>query len=85
MKIAWIDMTSIALPNGGRCINQIRLRAEPAVPEGPLTNGHATPDMVRFNKCDIAAATGYTPIDSGAPAPEDLVGLPTNILSWQVE
>ena len=86
MKIPRIDMTSVAaLPNGEGCINQIGLRADPAVPDGGAPNGNSAPVMVQFNKCDIAAGTGNNTGDARVPAPESLVGLPTAILSWQVE
>lgn len=86
MKIAWIDMPSVAvLPNAGRRFNDIGSKAGQVVPDDGIPKGNGTPVMVRSNEPDIAAAAGDNTMDARVPAPESPVGQPTNILSCQVE
>ena len=86
MKIPRIDMTSVAaLPNPGRCFNDIGLKTDPAKSEGVIPDGNSTPVMVRSKEHDIAEAAGDNTMDVRVPAPKSPVGQPTNILSCQVE
>ena len=86
-----------ALPRGGRRFVGEVLRATPLVPGhenaigdsiGNFTEdskGNSKPVLDWWIQYEIAVARGSTTGDARDPAPRDLAGRPTNILSWQVE
>ena len=84
---------NVAHPRGGRRVVGEVLRATPVVPghENSIGNftgdskGNSKPVLDWWNQYEIAVARGSTTGDARDPAPRDLAGRPTNILSWQVE